>query len=589
MSSAHNIVSALKASKAKSNQTTSLIPTSASAVGAPALGTTGGFDFVKVGTNSIPVSMLPIVDVNSPPYAKAAAFQSLETTIMNLSETQPVMELMMFVGTKLPIETSLALTEAEAVGQVIRDSILSIDNLHGLGFFDSSMNRLETEISEDLNQRKEGLFYARFASEIHGPSIDKRIHKDRYLHLEFSLKLPQTKYDVIDDTTLPLGSPNKTNRKLFATPLRKSEEEKKTDSDNEEDIEDKEEDEADGADSGPPSGQVTPTIPAGISPKMLAFTNPRSSLGVIRVGYYGKMDFLNTQEAFHITFGPKPRLFHATEEGELWNEQTELQDFIDRCKLDIFLAVCKVDYVGDEDARPESYVREVCDVIGKLRQEYTKDGKIIIDSPDDLYQKFMQLVANLPDDAKEWPISLPSTYLSALSEKIRSKIIKDKKFKMPKISKLLRKMDQIKGMRTVKNQAVEIFDDMTRRNEEFLELYNSMNPGKSKATVPVHFGQSLAEETLQKYTPKKSNHEDIEFVKKGDQLYPKHIPTGHVSKYPVGYSGCFWCGSTDHWKSQFCQMRSNDRDKVRAFLLELWCHKPNQYKSKPKANVNVGK
>ena len=218
MSSAHSIVSALKASKAKSNPTASSTLTSASAVGASGLGTKGGFDFVKVGTNSIPVSMLPIVDVNSPPYAKAAAFQSLETTIMNLSETQPVMELMMFVGTKLPIETSLALTEAEAVGQVIRDSILSIDNLHGLGFFDSSMDRLETEISEDLDKRKEGLFYARFASEIYGPSIDKRINKDRYLHLEFCLKLPQTKYDVIDDTTLPLGSPVKTNRKLFETP-----------------------------------------------------------------------------------------------------------------------------------------------------------------------------------------------------------------------------------------------------------------------------------------------------------------------------------------------------------------------------------
>lgn len=289
MSSAHSIISALKASKAKSNPTISSTSTSASAVGAPALGTTRGFDFVKVGTNSIPVSMLPIVDVNSPPYAKAAAFQSLETTIMNLSETQPVMELMMFVG-KLPIETSLALTEAEAVGQVICESILSIDNLHGLGFFDSNMNRLETEILEKLDNRKAGLFYARFALEIHGPSIDKRIHKDCYLHLEFSLKLPQTKYDVIDNTTLLLGSPIKTNRKLFETPLKESEEEKKTDSDKEDGEE--EEDETDGADdgehSGPPSGQATPVIPAGISPKMLAFTNPKSSLGIIRVGYYGK-------------------------------------------------------------------------------------------------------------------------------------------------------------------------------------------------------------------------------------------------------------------------------------------------------------
>lgn len=116
-----------------------------------------------------------------------------------------------------------------------------------------------------------------------------------------------------------------------------------------------------------------------------------------------------------------------------------------------------------------------------------------------------------------------------------------------------------------------------------------MSPGKPKATVPVHFGQSLAEETIQKYTPKTPNHEDIEFVKKGNQLYPKHIPTGHVSKYPVGFSGCVWCGSTDHWKRQFCQMKSDNRDAVRAFLQELWCHKPNQYKPKAKANVNVGK
>ena len=130
MSTSHNIVSALKA-KAKSSQiSSSTMSTNTSAVA------TSGFDFVKVGTNSIPVSMLPIIDVNAPQYAKAAAFQSLKNTIINLSETQPVMELMMFVGTKLPIETRFALTEAEAVGQAIRDSVLSIDNLHGLGFFD---------------------------------------------------------------------------------------------------------------------------------------------------------------------------------------------------------------------------------------------------------------------------------------------------------------------------------------------------------------------------------------------------------------------------------------------------------------------
>ena len=144
-------------------------------------------------------------------------------------------------------------------------------------------------------------------------------------------------------------------------------------------------------------------------------------------------------------------------------------------------------------------------------------------------------------------------------------------------------------MRSVKSQAVEMFNDMTTRRDEFAELYASMSSGKAnKSLTPVHFGRSLAEETIQKYTPQTPDHKDIELVKKGDKCYPKHIPTGHVSIYPVGFSGCFWCGSSDHWKSQFCPKKSDDRVKVRAFLQELWCHKPQQYKKNEKTNVNVG-
>ena len=119
---------------------------------------------------------------------------------------------------------------------------------------------------------------------------------------------------------------------------------------------------------------------------------------------------------------------------------------------------------------------------------------------------------------------------------------------------------------------------------------------------PVHQGQlflyqrqSPAEQTLAKYK---------DTSQRTDQPNPKNLPvrTGpdgllypyrlddptYISKYPLGFRGCFKCGATNHFNLRDCPERdSGTRTK---FWKELWIHKPhtkrNDYdRNKPRDQV----
>ena len=49
----------------------------------------------------------------------------------------------------------------------------------------------------------------------------------------------------------------------------------------------------------------------------------------------------------------------------------------------------------------------------------------------------------------------------------------------------------------------------------------------------------------------------------------------YLSKYQIGFNGCFKCGSNDHYERSKCPLgRSNDRTLVETFMTELAIHKP---------------
>ena len=59
--------------------------------------------------------------------------------------------------------------------------------------------------------------------------------------------------------------------------------------------------------------------------------------------------------------------------------------------------------------------------------------------------------------------------------------------------------------------------------------------------------------------------------------YGKQYPgeTSHLSKFPVGWIGCYKCGKEDYWKRFFCPEGNNQYPQLMdTFHKELKCHKP---------------
>ena len=94
-------------------------------------------------------------------------------------------------------------------------------------------------------------------------------------------------------------------------------------------------------------------------------------------------------------------MYHSFQQDEeAHNAHRELESFVDACQLDIFISICRMDYVGNDTANTTFYIQEVCNEMSQLRQ-VKKDGKgrTFMDNPEDFYQKYLNHSVSLPDNA----------------------------------------------------------------------------------------------------------------------------------------------------------------------------------------------
>ena len=88
-----------------------------------------------------------------------------------------------------------------------------------------------------------------------------------------------------------------------------------------------------------------------------------------KTGYYENLNFFDTQLSFDQFFGTQPKIYHAFENDEdVRNSKRGVTRFIDKCCLDIFIAVCRMDYVGTDNGDINFYVQEIRNYIALLRQ-----------------------------------------------------------------------------------------------------------------------------------------------------------------------------------------------------------------------------
>ena len=83
---------------------------------------------------------------------------------------------------------------------------------------------------------------------------------------------------------------------------------------------------------------------------------------------------------------------------------------------------------------------------------------------------------------------------------------------------------------------------------------------------------SLAEITLQNYQGKPPNELNSSwdvpsvFNPEIKLSYPFNSELDYVSKYPMGFKGCFTCGSKEHWKSDDCPKVQSGQANKQVFL-----------------------
>ena len=562
-------------SQSSNSQTSAALNAAGRKPSASASDAQDGIKLVTVGKDTIAIPLLAIAGINDPAYSKAASFHNLSDTAYGLLDTYNPSAVTLFVTQELPINTSLALAEASAVVGSIKSFLLDVDALTPVSFIDKDWELASTTNPRTLANREEGLFGVKLAVNIQGHAIDSRIAKTRVFQSELVLLLPQHNLDSADGSVTEVSSPARASVSvnLFATPRRNT---------------------TAGAGgttgtsgtggSGGPGGSSTTA--STLSPKMSnLFGSGGGAASTIKRGYYGPMTFFDSQSLFNDCFGENPTMYSAVYQQSTWDTEA-FNKFVSLCRFDIFMSCCQLHYIGSDNVSRESYVREVCNNLADVRQ-VRKDniGKEVVDTPEELFQRFVHLAASLPDDTTTWTIQLPSQFLTALDSKIRNKIVTSDTFTMPTPSSLNTKADQINGTRSIKNEATSIFNDIEERKLEMKEqlalLSKNITARQQTRVGAAYNSQSLAEGVLQEYKGPASNHPDVEIRKGADgKSYPFHIPTQFLSTFPVGFRGCYVCGSTDHWKREDCEKSKSGQFHRQTFFRNLWAHRPHTHKIK---------
>ena len=152
--------------------------------------------------------------------------------------------------------------------------------------------------------------------------------------------------------------------------------------------------------------------------------------------------------------------------------------------------ICEQDYVGITSADKNLSLIELGRTLSKLKQEYKEGNQTILDTPDELFDKFMAISTCLPHDGKGWPANLCSTFQSALTHDLGDAMANDTSFKQPELTSLTTKALQLDALRQVRAHAVTHFkklqDQKTQIDSAVRSLMGSRRHGNIHVTNSEH-------------------------------------------------------------------------------------------------------
>ena len=589
-----------------------------------------GMKTVFVGKDQHPVTIMQMAHVNDPAWKKAASFENLRNNAHSLLEAHSIADIMALIANEVPMDTGAAFQEAQAATAKIMDEVFNVENLHPSAFLNSDGKTVKFTPTVGLKERPDDLTYFRFQCDLDGSEVDKRVTTAGEFNFQFCLRLPQHLFCVKDDTveTISLSGKKRGQAKSMVEFMTELEETYMSpaakvlfrggEDGGEDEVGERDEEVEDREDLA--NLKTTRTKPSPISPKFKGMYGKDEK--EYKRGYYGPLTFFDTQNEFHNTFGGKPILLASNPMGTTsGGVKDKLRAYGESCKLDIYLSLCEQDYVGEDLVDNALNAQEVCRRIGALKQEW-KDvgGRTKLDTPDEIFNKYLQLSTSLPTDALSWPIQLCSSFFAALTPELAERMTTDS-FRMPSLVMLTTKAKQLEALRVVRRQAALSYKSLEEERVRMAKLMKQMvqqrgggGRGNSYVTTTtgdqevddnpqqeqeprvhnqVYFqrGPSLAETTIERYkgpAPSTESRPEVEtrICRDTGLQHPYDREKDYLSKYPVGFRGCYACGKDDHRSSRECPLNQTGQFDKNVFFLEMWAHKPHTKKSQFESRGN---
>ena len=529
-----------------------------------------------------------MASINSQSWKKSSSFNTLNDSVDSLLEAHSMADIVALVGNEIPIDTGASYQEAQSSSKLVTDSHLNPMFLDPVAFLKSYGNEVKIGDPADMKLRPVDVTYVRFRCTMHGSSIDPRVVKATDLSFYFCLRLPQHTYnDATGVTTLianssPTPTSSTTARSLtscFATTSSGT------------------------PSSGTPTKGTSITSTNGTSPAMTRFLSAQKSNGGTKKGYYGDLTFLDNMTGFQLTFGISPFMLPSspTKTSTDMSCQRIIRDYGELCKLEIFMHLCMLNYVGHTKVDVGLNTLDIYSQISDVKQVYNQNGRMYHNTPDELFDRFLTLAVSLPVKASGWSVQLGSSYLSSLSKDLSEHITSaESTFVMPYLTTLTTKSLQMDALRNTRNHASAGFKIINKRKNMIKDLFREMQASRQRGinleTIGIQNSDSgnigssyayqqspsIAEQTIRQntpgYAPTHSNNQlkvETRTHPQSGLQHPFDKDNNFLSRFPVDFRGCFNCGKTNHFTTKFCPAaNSGDFDKT-TFFNEMWAHKPD--------------
>ena len=279
--------------------------------------------------------------------------------------------------------------------------------------------------------------------------------------------------------------------------------------------------------------------------------------------------------------------------------------------FDVFCDKYTTAYVGQAYSKEKIdalTIEQVQESLNFFKMEYhDKIGKLITTTPDTVFNKMLDYIPILPNDAVKWTFCLPSIYYNSLSAKLRKQMAVTK-YILPQPSLLTTKEEQLHSMSICRAWAVEAQSQLKLVEESVQSLItkeitglrasgNLLQPTQQPQQhqqqqvsfyqqpppavgINTYNNMSRAEDTIRREETKKKRAMDCPsgfvqgFVTTNGLQYPCHPADGSKhSQFSLDFRGCFGCGSEQHSFAE-CPTKRDTKCYIN-FHWNLHCHKPD--------------